>query len=203
VAQEVQKVDVDPLVHPECLDLRVKRVELVLMVLLVHQARQVQLDLPAIEVHQDCPVQLVQLVQEELKVLRVSEVILVKLEKKVLQVLQVCQDPTDLLDLEVNGVKKDLLESLGLLELVVVLETRVPRELLVLWDLQVDQDYPVLLVKLDPLDLLVNVENEAKVDLQVLLVLLVCLVSLDPQVCKAHLAKKERTEQRVQKDIAV
>ena len=63
--------------------------------------------------------------------------------------------------------------------------------------------FRVLPGKLGPLDLPVSVENEEKVDHLVLLVLLVCLVSLDLQVCKDLLAKKERMALRVQKDIVV
>ena len=142
VDQEVLKVDVDPLVHLECLDLKVKRVELVQMVHLVPQAHQVQLDLLVIEELPVYPVPQVLLEQEEHKVLRVSEVILERLGKKVHQVLLVCQAPTDLLDPEANEVKKALLENPDLLVLVVVLEIRVLLEQLVQWDLPVDQVYP-------------------------------------------------------------
>ena len=142
VDQEALRVDVDPLVLLECLVLKVKRVESVLMVLQVHQAHQVLLDLLAIEELPVYPAPLVLLEQEVPKVLRASEVILERLEKKVHPVLLVCQAPMDLPDPEVNEVKKDLLESLDLLVLVVVLEIRVLLEQLVRWDLPVDQVYP-------------------------------------------------------------
>merc|ERR1711953_607396 len=96
-----------------------------------------------------------------------------------------------------------LLVSLDHLALVGVLETKDLLVLLVLWDLPVALVCLVLLVKLDPLDLLVSEEKEVKVDLLVLLDHLVCLANLDLQACKVPLVKNERMALKEPKDIEV
>merc|ERR1712045_861597 len=111
--------------------------------------------------------------------------------------------PMDLQVLEEKEEKKVLLVSLDRLALVDVLETKDLLVLLVLWDLPVVLACLVLLVKLDPLDLLVSEEKEVKVDLLVLLDHLVCLANLDLQACKVLPVKKERMALKVPKDIEV
>ena len=137
------------------------------------------------------------------KVLKANEEIPEKLEKKVLLDHQDYLVPMDLQVLEEKEEKKVLLESLDRLALVDVLETKDLLVLLVLWDLPVVLVCLVLLVKLDPLDLLVSEEKEVKVDLLVLLDHLVCLANLDLQVCKVHPVKKERMALKEPKDIEV
>lgn len=129
------------------------------------------------------PDQLDLLVQGELLVLKESVGTQEKLVKKDHPDLLVCQVQLDLLDPEVQEEKRDLLESPVLLESVDVLVYQVLQEKL------------VLLVHL------VKEENEAKVDLPVLLDLQECQVNPDHLVYKVHLVKLVNVVTRVVKVI--
>ena len=147
------------------------------------------------------PDQLDLLVQGELLVLKESVGTQEKLVKKGHLDLLVCQVQLDLLDPEVQEEKRDLLESPVLLELVDVL---VIKDLLVLqdqWVLQGVLVFQVLQEKLVLLVHLVKEENEAKVDLPVLLDLQECQVNPDHLVYKVHLVKLVNVVTRVVKVI--
>merc|ERR1711983_445910 len=155
---------------------------------------KVQVDLEVLKVDVDlqallvCQAQKVKRVESILMVLQDQLVPLDLLDHLETEEHLVCLDLPAPLEQGVHKVLKANEEILEKLEKKVLLD---------------HQDYLVLLVKLDPLDLLVSEEKEVKVGLLVLLDHLVCLANLDLQVCKVHPVKKERIALKEPKDIEV
>ena len=124
-----QEVPLVTEVHPvdkECLDLKVQRVQLVLMALQDQPDHLVQMELLEIGEFQDFQVQRDLWDQEELKVPKEKEEMLVLLVKKDQLGLLVFKDPQDQLEQEVKEEKKVLLVNR---ELLVLVEDQVTKDL--------------------------------------------------------------------------
>lgn len=153
----------DLLVHLVCLDLRVQRVVLELMVDLESKGN---LDLLVLLVIEDPLVYLDQLVQLEQEVpwdRRVKEETRVSQERKDQQDLKDLLDPLVVQDQEESEEKKDQLENLVGLELLVALEIKDLLEWQALWAHLEALEFLDPQVKLGPLDLLVPEESAVMV----------------------------------------
>jgi hypothetical protein len=203
VAQEGLKVEEDPLAHLECLELKVKRVELEPMDRQDHWVHLAPMDLPETEVHPACLDQPVPWEAEVQTGHKENEAIPVKLVERDPPVLPVCLDLLDPLDHVVKGVKKDRTVNLAPLVLADGLEIRDRPEQLEAWDLLEAQECLDLQARLDLPAHLAKEASEERVDPLALLAPQECRLNPDLLVCKGLLVKRVPTVLREQRDIVV